>query len=82
MSSGSLTLDMPTDVDALGNVLRTAQRVDLRATARERLTDLTYFRPLDRSTGISLSLMYRLHPNHDALAPPERIAAVRLSKAF
>ena len=82
VNSGSLTLDMPTDVDALGNVLRTAQRIDLRATARERLTDLTYFRPLDRSTGISLSVMYRLHPNHDALAPPERIAAVRLSKAF
>lgn len=81
-TTGSMTLEMPVDVDAQGNILYGRNSFGLKPTGRELVTELNYFRPLDRSSGLSVVLINRHSPNHDAAAPSERIAAVRLQKSF
>lgn len=54
----------------------------LRAGAREVMTELQYFAPVTRSSGLGLSLINRMRPNSDALAPDERIMMMRFSTWF
>jgi hypothetical protein len=54
----------------------------LRAGAREVMTELQYFAPVTRSSGLGLSLINRMRPNSDALAPDERIMMMRFSTRF
>lgn len=49
---------------------------------REFSTELRYFTPLWRGTGVGLSLINRARPNHDSSAADERIMMMRFSTQF
>jgi hypothetical protein len=54
----------------------------LRTGAREVRAELQYFAPLTRSSSLGLSLINRMRPNSDGLAPDERIMMMRFSTQF
>ncbi len=80
--SGTLTLDLPTGVDAEGGLVRANRAVDLRPSGRERQTEVSYLRQLGSTSSLGIFAIYRSEPNHDALAADERVVAVRYSAAF
>ena len=54
----------------------------LRGGAREVMTELQYFAPVTRSSGLGFSLINRVRPNSDTLAPDERIMMMRFTTRF
>jgi Subtilase family len=81
-ASGVMSLDLPTGIDATGQVLRTARAIALKPSGRERLTELRYTRSIGKASTASVVAVHRADPNHDALAPAERVGLVRFSSTF
>ncbi len=80
--SGAMTLDLPTAVDAQGDVIRTSRVVPFRPSGRERLVELSYARAVGKASAVGVAAIHRAEPNHDASAADERIVAIRYSAAF
>ena len=80
--SGAMTLDLPTAVDAQGEVIRTSRVVPFRPSGRERLAELSYARAVGKASAVGVAAIHRAEPNHDASAADERIVAIRYSAAF
>ena len=59
-----------------------AHRVGLRPGTREWLTELNYFAPLSKRTGLGLSLVNRSRLAADVNGPDERIMSIRFSTRF
>ncbi|MSQ19215.1 MAG: hypothetical protein EXR39_06545 [Betaproteobacteria bacterium] len=80
--SGVMTFDLPTDIDASGQLTRTARAISLNPAGRERLTELSYSRSIGKTSMLALSALHRADPNHDALAPAERAVSIRISSNY
>jgi len=80
-TSGSMTLDLPSDVDINGNLVRTQRQISLASPAREYRTEITYFTPLSKTTALSINITHRQNANHMA-RETEQIAMMNYHISF
>ena len=82
-SQGSLTYQLIDRVDAETGVPHyTEHTVQLKPDARERLTELRYTRPNGPGRQWAMALAWRVHPDHDAMAPAELALGLSYSWRF
>ncbi len=82
-SQGSLTYQVIDRVDPETGVPHYAEHtVQLKPSARERLTELRYARPDGPARQWALALAWRVHPDHDATAPAELALGLSYSIRF
>lgn len=81
-TGGSLNLDMPVALNDSGALLREMRYVNLAPTARELLSEVSYYVPTGKVSGVLTSVINRRNPGHFAELPNENIATVRFSAQF
>lgn len=79
--SGNLSLNVPTSVDADGNLIREVRLLSLSEGKREMIAQTSYFTPISKMSGISATLMYRQNANGVA-GQNEAVAAIRYNLSF
>jgi hypothetical protein len=58
------------------------EQFGFRPSVREVITELNYFTPINKRSGLGLSLMNRNRPNQDPGVPDERVMSIRFSTQF
>lgn len=79
--NGSMSVDAVTGVTETGAPVRTVTNVNMASPKTEHALEATYFRPLDRTSSINYTAVYRMNPNHTDAAPVIAIGA-RYQVAF
>ncbi len=80
--SGTLTYTMASGVTAEGEPIYTRQRVNLAQGGQEWRLESRYSVRLNERASLSAALVWRLNPDHDAQAPSQVAAGVRLNLGF
>lgn len=80
--SGTLVYEVVSQVTEDGEPIYTDQLINLKGSARELMTEARYLTRLSPNAWLTLAAAYRLHPDHDAQARPERIVGMRYALSF